>query len=71
MIPACRDYLTLQVCAERLQQFGGAKAGLGAFLKNKESAFSRELTDKLWDVVAAQFQKPESDLKSASSHCQS
>jgi len=60
------DYLTLQACAERLQQFGRVKAGLGAFLKNKESAFSRELTDKLWDTVAAQFQKLESDLGSAS-----
>jgi hypothetical protein len=64
--PAYRDYLTLQVCAERLQQFGRAKAGLGAYLKNKESAFSRELTDKLWDAVAAQFQKLENDLERAS-----
>jgi hypothetical protein len=60
--PAYRDYLTLQVCAERFQQFGRAKARLGAFLKNKESAFSRELTDKLWDTEAARFQKPETDL---------
>ena len=64
--PAYRDYLTLQVCAERLQQFGREKAGLGAFLKNKESAFSRELTDKLWDAVAAQFQKLENELERAS-----
>jgi hypothetical protein len=28
----------------------------------KESAFSHELTDKLWNTVAAQFQKLESDL---------
>jgi hypothetical protein len=65
--PAYRDYLTLQVCAERLRQFDRAKAGLGAFLKSKESAFSRELTDKLWDTVAVQFQKLESDLERASS----
>ena len=65
--PAYRDYLTLQVCAERLRQFDRAKAGLGAFLKSKESAFSHELTDKLWDTVAVQFQKLESDLERASS----
>jgi membrane-associated protease RseP (regulator of RpoE activity) len=65
--PAYRDYLTLQVCAERLRQFDRAKAGLGAFLKSRESAFSRELTDKLWDTVAVQFQKLESDLERASS----
>ena len=63
---AYADYLTLQVCAERSQQFGRAKTRLGAFLKNKESAFSHELTDKLWDAVAAQFQKLENDLQRAS-----
>jgi hypothetical protein len=36
-------------------------------LKSKESAFSHELTDKLWDRVAMQFQKLESDLELASS----
>ena len=63
--PAYADYLTLQVCAERLRQFDRAKAGLGAFLRNKEQAFSHELTDKLWNTVAAQFQKRESDLERA------
>jgi membrane-associated protease RseP (regulator of RpoE activity) len=63
---AYRNYLTLQVCAERLQQFGRAKAGLGAFLKSKESAFSHELADKLWNTVATQFQKRESELERAS-----
>jgi predicted metalloprotease with PDZ domain len=38
--PAYADYLTLQVCAERLRQFEGAKAGLRAFLKSKESELS-------------------------------
>jgi hypothetical protein len=38
--PAYREYLTLR--------FDRAKAGLRAFLKSKESAFSHELTDKLW-----------------------
>jgi len=65
--PAYRVYLTLQVCAERLRQFDRAKVGLGAFLKSKESAFSHELTEKLWDTVAVQFQKLESDLERASS----
>jgi membrane-associated protease RseP (regulator of RpoE activity) len=64
--PAYADYLTLQVCAERLRQFDRTKAGLGTFLKSKESAFSHELTDKLWNAVAAQFQKRESDLEHAS-----
>jgi hypothetical protein len=64
--PAYRDYLTLQVCAERLRQFERAKARLSAFLKSKETAFSHELTDKLWNTVAAQFQKLESDLERAS-----
>ena len=64
--PAYRDYLMLQVCAERLRQFDRPKAGLGAFLKSKESAFSHELTDKLWDTVTVQFQKLESDLERAS-----
>jgi serine protease Do len=64
--PAYADYLTLQVCTERLRQFERAKAGLRALLKSKESAFAQELTDKLWDTVAAQFQKRESDLERAS-----
>jgi membrane-associated protease RseP (regulator of RpoE activity) len=64
--PAYRDYLTLQVCAERLRQFDRVKAGLRAFLKSKESAFSHELTDKLWNTVAAQFQRLESDLERTS-----
>jgi PDZ domain len=64
--PAYADYLTLQVCAERLRQFDGAKARLRAFLKSKESAFSQELSDRLWDTVAAQFQRRESDLERAS-----
>jgi PDZ domain len=64
--PAYADYLTLQVCTERLRQFDRAKAGLRAFLKSKDSAFSQELTDKLWNTVAAQFQKRESDLERAS-----
>jgi hypothetical protein len=64
--PAYADYLTLQVCAERLRQFDGAKAGLCAFLKSKESELSHELTDKLWNTVAAQFQNLESDLERAS-----
>jgi hypothetical protein len=66
--PAYADYLTLQVCAERLRQFDGAKAGLRAFLTSKESELSHELTDKLWNTVAAQFQKLESDLERASTH---
>jgi len=64
--PAYADYLTLQVCAERLRQFDRAKTGLGAFLKTKESAFSHELADRLWNTVATQFQKRESDLERAS-----
>jgi hypothetical protein len=64
--PAYGGYLTLQVCAERLQQFERIKAGLGAFLKSKESAFSHELTDKLWNSVAAQFQTRENELERAS-----
>jgi len=64
--PAYRDYLTLQVCAERLRQFDRVKARLGAFLKTKESAFSNELTDRLWNSVATQFQKLESELERAS-----
>jgi len=64
--PAYRDYLTLEVCAERLRHFARAKAGLGAFLKSKETEFSPELADKLWNSVAAQFQKLESDLERAS-----
>ena len=63
---AYRDYLTLQVCAERLRQFDRPKARLGAFLKSKESTFSHELTDKLWNTVAAQFQKHENDLERTS-----
>jgi len=63
--PAYQDYLTLQVCAERLRQFDRAKAGLGAFLRSKESGFSHEFTDKLWNAVAVQFQKRESDLERA------
>ena len=59
---AYRDYLTLQVCAERLRQFDRAKVRLGAFLKSKELAFSHDLTDKLWNTVASQFQKQENDL---------
>ncbi len=35
-------------------------------MKSKDSAFSQELTDKLWNTVAAQFQKRESDLERAS-----
>ena len=35
-------------------------------MKSKESAFSHELTDKLWDTVTVQFQKLESDLERAS-----
>jgi C-terminal processing protease CtpA/Prc len=61
--PAYANYLTLQFCAERLPQFGRTKGRLGAFLKNKESAFSHELTEKLWNTVAARFQKQESDLE--------
>jgi membrane-associated protease RseP (regulator of RpoE activity) len=64
--PAYADYLTLQVCAERLREFDGAKARLRAFLKTKESGLSQEFTDKLWNTVAAQFQKLESDLERAS-----
>jgi hypothetical protein len=60
------DYLTVRVCAERLRQFERTKAGLGAFLKTKESAFSHELTDKLWNAVATQFRKRESELERAS-----
>jgi hypothetical protein len=56
------DYLRLQVCAERLRQLDRMKARLGAFLKSKEAPFSQELTDKLWNTVAAQFQKHENDL---------
>jgi C-terminal processing protease CtpA/Prc len=63
--PAYADYLTLQVCTERLRQFDRAKAGLRALLKSAESAFPQELTDKLWNTVAAQFQKRESDLEHA------
>jgi len=63
--PAYRNYLTLQVCAERFRQFERAKAGLSAFLKSKEAAFSRDLTDKLWNNVAVQFPKQESDLERA------
>jgi hypothetical protein len=54
------------MCAERLRHFARAKAGLGAFLKSKETEFSPELADKLWNSVAAQFQKLESDLERAS-----
>ena len=39
--PAYRDYLTLEVCAERLRHFARAKAGLGAFLKSKETSSHR------------------------------
>jgi hypothetical protein len=64
--PAYADYLTLQVCTERLRQFDRAKVRLRGLLKRKESAFSLELTDKLWNIVATQFQKRESDLERAS-----
>jgi len=64
--PAYANYLTLQACAQRLPQFDRARAELRAFLKSKDSAFSHELTDKLWNTMATQFQKHESDLASAS-----
>jgi membrane-associated protease RseP (regulator of RpoE activity) len=64
--PAYADYLTLQVCTQRLRQFDRAKVRLRGLLKRKESAFSLELTDKLWNIVATQFQKRESDLERAS-----
>ena len=34
-------------------------------MKNKEVAFPRELTDKLWNAVAEQFQKVEVALNAA------
>jgi hypothetical protein len=47
-----------------LRQFDGAKDGLRAFL-TKEWELSHELTAKLWNTVAAQFQRLESDLERA------
>jgi hypothetical protein len=38
--PAYADYLTLQVCAERLRQFDRPKTRLGAYLKTEEAAYS-------------------------------
>lgn len=64
--PLYANYMTLQVCAARFPQFDNARSGLRDFLKDKESAFPRELTDRLWNAVAEQFQKVEVALNAAS-----
>jgi hypothetical protein len=60
------NYMTLQVCGARFQQqFDSARSELQAFLKSKEVAFPRELTDKVWNAIAKQFQKVEVALTAA------
>jgi len=63
--PLYVDYMTLQVCAGRFQQFDDVRAGLREFLRNKEVAFPRELADKLWNAIAMKFQKIEAALERA------
>jgi hypothetical protein len=53
------NYMTLQVCAARFHKFDNARSELRDFLTNKEVAFPRELTDKIWNAVAEQFQQVE------------
>jgi hypothetical protein len=63
LTPLYVDYMTLQVCAERFQQFDNTRSGLREFLKNKEIAVPHELTDKLWNSIAEKFQKIEAGLE--------
>jgi membrane-associated protease RseP (regulator of RpoE activity) len=64
--PAYAVYMTLQTCVERFPKFERTRAGLREVLKTKEQAFSHELTEQLWNTIAAQFQKLENDLENAS-----
>jgi hypothetical protein len=63
--PIYLNYMILQVCAARFQQFDNARSTLREFLKNKEVEFPRELTDKLWNAIAEKFQKFEGALDQA------
>jgi hypothetical protein len=60
------DYMSLQVCAEHFQQFENATSRLREFLRNKESAIPRAVTDRLWDSMAQKFQKIEVGLAQTS-----
>jgi len=63
--PLYVNYMTLQVCVARFQQFANARSAFRDFMKNKEVAFPRELTDNLWNALAEQFQQVESALNAA------
>jgi PDZ domain len=63
--PLYVNYMTLQVCDARFQQFDNARSGLRDFLKTKEGALPRELTDKVWNTIAAKFQTFEGELERA------
>jgi len=60
--PLYVDYMMLQVCAARFQEFEKARAGFREFLKNKQAAFPADATERLWNAVAVKFQKVESAL---------
>jgi hypothetical protein len=60
--PLYAKYMTLQVCAARFPQDDAARSGLRDFLKSREVAFPRELTDGLWNAIAERFQKVEVSL---------
>ena len=60
--PLYVDYMTLQVCAERFQEFDKVKTSFREFLKNKQSALPSESADKLWNAIAVKFQKVEASL---------
>ena len=64
--PLYADYLTLQLCAERLRQFDNATSQLREFLQSKEVGIPRPVTDKLWNSIAQKFQKLEVGLARAS-----
>jgi PDZ domain len=63
--PLYVNYMILQVCGARFQQFDNARSGLRDFLKTKEGALPRELTDKVWNTIAAKFQTVEGELERA------
>jgi PDZ domain len=63
--PIYLNYMILQVCAARFQQFDNAKSALRELLRNKEVEFPRESTDKLWNAIAEEFRKFESALDQA------
>jgi hypothetical protein len=58
-------YIWMEFCSERFAQFDNAKAGLREVVKGKESGFSPEQADSLWNVTAEKFQQLEGVLQIA------